>query len=178
MRNRLAVSLASALFLWAASCMPAAAESGGASLGPFEVLGGGTHYLDVGAGYFNVRNHFDKRSPAGRIELRIGKKIAFVGPAAGLVANDDGARYGYTGIYADFAYGNFVLTPLLAIGAYHRGNSVDLGGPFEFRESLELAYRLGGRFRAGISLAHISNANLYRVNPGQQDLLLTLAIGF
>ncbi|HEY5461396.1 MAG TPA: acyloxyacyl hydrolase [Deferrimonas sp.] len=114
-------------------------------VGPIEVLGDGRNYLDVGAGIFNWRNNLEKRSLAGRVELRIGKKFVFVGPAMGI---------------------------------YRRGNSINLGGPLEFRESLEIAYRFTDRCRAGVSVAHISNAHLYMDNPGQQDFLISSSIGF
>ena len=170
--------LAAALFLWVAACVPASAEPVGTRVGPFGVLGDGPNHLDVGAGIFNWRNNLERRSLAGRIELRIGKKIACVGPAVGLLANNEGFRYGYVGIYSDITYGKFVLTPVLAMGIFRRGNSIDLGGPVEFRESLEIAYRFTDRWRTGVSVAHVSNAHLYRDNPGQQDILLTSAIGF
>ena len=108
----------------------------------------------------------------------MGKKLAFVGPVVGIFLNNNGFSYGYAGIYADFGYGRFVLTPLVAAGVCHQGDGVDIGGTFEFRESLEIAYRLGERLRAGAALAHISNGNIYENNPGQNDLLLTIAVGF
>lgn len=178
MEKCLPASLAVALFLWAASCAPASAGPVGDRGVSFEAAGDGPTCLDVGAGIFNWRNNLEKRSLAGRIELRIGRKIAFVGPAVGLVANNDGFRYGYAGVYSDIAYGKFVLTPVVATGIYRRGNSIDLGGALEFRESLEIAYRFTDTWRAGVSVAHISNANIYRNNPGQQDVLITSAINW
>jgi lipid A 3-O-deacylase len=174
----LPASLAAALFLWALSCVAASAGGVDKSVGPFEILGDGRNYLDIGAGIFNWRNNLEKRSIAGRVEFRIGKKLAFVGPAMGMVANNEGFRYGYAGIYTDIAYGKFVLTPVLAMGIYRRGNSIDLGGPLEFRESLEIAYHFTDRCRVGVSVAHISNAHLYTDNPGQQDFLVSSSIGF
>lgn len=173
------VLVAAALSLWTVA-RSSAAEYGPvyATLGPFEVLGDGHHYVDAGVGLFNCFNKLDKRSNAARIELRVGKKLAFVGPAVGVIANEEGGRFGYAGIYADLAYGKFVLTPLLGVGAYRQGNSIDLGGTFEFRESLEIAYRVSDRWRAGIAAAHISNARLHRENPGQQDIFVTCAYGF
>lgn len=179
MRRLLSAMLAAILLLWSVS-PSSAGESGSvyATLGPFEVLGDGRHALDAGVGLFDCLNKLDKRSGAARIEFRIGKKLAFVGPAVGLVANEEGGRFGYAGIYADLAYGKFVLTPLLGVGAYRRGNSIDLGGTFEFRESLEIAYRVSDRWRAGIAVAHVSNAGFYGGNPGQQDIFVSCACGF
>jgi hypothetical protein len=177
-RKYITLSVALAVFLWAA-CLSWAAEDTAvyATIGPLDVLGSGPHYLDLGVGVANLSGS-GNWAGAGKIELRVGKKLAFVGPAFGVFANNDGFRYGYAGIYADFGYGRFVLTPLLAAGVCHQGDRFDLGGPFEFRESLEIAYRLGERLRAGVSLAHISNADFYQNNPGQKDMLLTIAVGF
>jgi hypothetical protein len=179
MKKCFPASLAIALILFAASHVWAAEPGTGyATIGPFDVLGNSRHHMDAGVGLFDCFNKLDKRSNAARIELRVGKKLAFVGPAVGVIANDEGGRYGYAGIYADFVYGKFVLTPLLAAGIYRQGNSIDLGGPFEFRESPEVSYRFTDRWRAGVSLAHISNASIYNSNPGQQDLLFIVAAGF
>ena len=157
-----------------------AAESASvvSTFGPFKLLGDGHPCLDVGIGSFDILNKGKKRSRAGRIELRIGRKMAFVGPALGVIANEEGGSFGYAGIYADLAVGKFVLTPVLGVGAYRQGNSIDLGGTIEFRESLELSYPLSDAWRAGLAFAHVSNGGLHPGNPGQQDLFLTFACGF
>ena len=171
-------SLAAVLLL----CAPGvsrAADAGPvyATIGPFDVIGSGPHVLDAGIGLFDFLDNHEGLSLAGRIELRIGKKLAYIGPTLGLLANNEGFRYGYAGIYADFVYGKIVLTPLLAAGVNHRGNSIDLGGTFAFRESLEIACRFNDRWRVGVSIAHISNADIYEKNPGVEDFLLTVAVG-
>jgi lipid A 3-O-deacylase len=177
-KKYLIVSVAAAVFLWSAS-LSWAAEAGTvfATIGSLDLLGSGPHYLDLGFGLANV-NRPSRLRGAGKIELRVGKKIAFVGPAVGLFTTHEGFSYGYAGIYADLRYGRFILTPLVAAGVCHEGDGIDLGGPFEFRESLEIAYRLDERWRVGLSLAHISNGQIYEHNPGQNDLLLTVAVGF
>jgi len=149
-----------------------------AKIGPFELLGSSRNHLDVGYGIFELTNKRGMRTEAGRIEVRGGRKYAFLGPAAGLLGNDDGGRFGYFGIYADLAWKGIVLTPQLAVGIYRRGDSLDMGGALEFRESLEVSHALGGRWRAGISFGHISNGGIHKGNPGQEDLLLTIAAGF
>jgi len=177
MRASFRRSLFVALVLCAAMCVPAAGADR-PLIGSLTLLGGGPHRLDVGLGVFGFRHNVDRRSQAGRIELRIGKKLAYLGPAVGVLADRDGIRYAYGGIYADLGYRKFLLTPVLAMGMFRKGNNVDLGGPLEFRESLELSYRLTGRWRIGLSVAHVSNANIYRLNPGRQDLLVTCAAAF
>jgi hypothetical protein len=113
-----------------ATCHSLAAEPEAVytTIGPLDVLGSGPHSLDLGLGMANITST-ENRSGAGKIELRVGKKFAFVGPVLGFLADNDGFSYGYAGIYADFGYGRIVLTPLLAAGVCHRGDHLDLGGP-------------------------------------------------
>ncbi len=172
-------ALGPAFVMLAALCSSAAEpESVYAKIGPVDVLGRGLTFVDAGVGVVNLNDKADMRSSAGRIEVRIGRKLAFAGPALGLLLNDEGLRYGYAGLYADLVYGRFVVTPLLAAGLYRKGHNFDLGGCFEFRESVQVAYKLDARWRAGLSIAHISNARIYRQNPGQKDVFLTIAAGF
>ncbi len=172
-------ALGAAFIMLAASCSPAAEpESVYANIGPVEVLGHGLTFVEAGGGVVNLNDKADMRSTAGRIEVRIGRKLAFAGPALGLLLNDGGFRYGYAGLYADLVWGRFVVIPVLAAGLYRKGHNFDLGGCFEFRESVQVAYKLDARWRAGLSIAHISNARIYRQNPGQKDVFLTIAAGF
>jgi lipid A 3-O-deacylase len=72
--------------------------------------------------------------------------------------------------------GNFILTPLAAVGGYHKGGSEDLGGTIQFRLSANLAYEFDNQTRLGVQFAHISNAGIHNFNPGDNELLLTYAI--
>ena len=141
-----------------------------ASLGPIVVHGDEADNLLVGVGAWDVR---DVTSPAGTVEYRFGRKIFVIGFSLGLVANTDGGLYGYTGAYMDLSYKNFYFTPQLALGGYHQGGSSDLGGLFQFRESIDLAYRFDNGHRLGVRGAHISNAAIYSQNPGDEEILLT-----
>ena len=62
------------------------------------------------------------------------------------------------------------------MGAYHQGNSRDLGGVFQFREMVDLAYRFDNGQRLGVRVAHISNAHIHEYNPGEEEYYLTYAI--
>ena len=149
------------------------------NLGPAQIAGDGPSYLDLGAGAFNIQGHRELPASAeGRVEFRYGKKLFFIGPVIGLLANTQGGIFGYGGFYADFKFGQFVVTPLGAVGGYHRGGSEDLGGTFEFRASVAVAYELGNQSRIGVQFAHVSNADTGKrnVNPGDNELLLTYAI--
>jgi hypothetical protein len=121
-----------------AALLPAVAaaettENAFARWGDLAVLGDNApHYLDLGVGVFALRASFgtSERSAAGRVELRGGRKLWFLGPAMGLMANTDGGVFGYGGVYADIAYGNVIVTPFGGFGGYRRNDSSGLGGVF------------------------------------------------
>ncbi|MDN5849764.1 MAG: acyloxyacyl hydrolase [Nitrococcus sp.] len=143
----------------------------------------GPNILQLGAGGFDlVGKKFDAinkhRSAAGLVELRFGDRLFHVGPALGVLANLDGGVYGYGGLYADLSLGNFIFTPLGAVGAYDQGHSKDLGGVLEFRGSITAAYAFANGARFGVQVGHISNANLHNRNPGEEDAFLTYALAF
>ena len=77
--------------------------------------------------------------------------------------NVDGGLFGYVGTYGEF-------TPQIAMGGYHTGDSSDLGGVFEFRLSLDIAYRFDNGHRLGVRAAHISNGGVNEQNPGEGEL--------
>ena len=66
------------------------------------------------------------------------------------MANTEGGLFGYFGLYVDLSVGPIYFTPQLGLGAYHRGDSRDLGGNFQFRETVELSYRFANGHRAGL----------------------------
>jgi hypothetical protein len=95
---------------------------------------------------------------------------------AGILANREGGVFGYGGVYWDLAAGPWHLVPALAVGGYRQGDSKDLGGVFQFREAVEIAYQLENGMRLGLQIAHISNAGIYASNPGQEDLMVTVSL--
>lgn len=170
---RLLFGLALAVFLafpGGNACAADSATTAFAHLGPLVIHGNEADTLLLGAGAWDLR---DERSPAGTIEYRFGRKVFVVGLSLGLVANTKGGLYGYTGIYSDLSIGNFYVTPQLAMGGYHDGNSSDLGGVFQFRQSIDLAYRFANGHRLGVRGAHISNADTQPRNPGEEEVMLT-----
>jgi hypothetical protein len=62
-----------------------------------------------------------------------------------------------------------------APGYYRAGGGKDLGYPLEFRSGIELGWRFH-EGRVGVELYHLSNASLARHNPGEESLVLTLAL--
>jgi lipid A 3-O-deacylase len=143
-------------------------------LGPLVVHGDEADALMLGLGAFDP---FDNGSAAGAtLEYRLGRKLFVIGPAIGGIANSDGGLFGYFGLYADLSIGPFYFTPQLGLGAYHQGDSRDLGGVFQFRETVELSYRFANGHRLGARVAHISNADIHERNPGEEECYLTYAV--
>lgn len=145
--------------------------------GGTHLVGDGPHYLNLAVGSFEA---FDDRDDAlaGQVEFRFGRKLLYLGPLFGVLANADGGAIGYAGIYLDLALGNFILSPQTGVGAYEKGNSKDLGGTFEFISGLGLSYQFADRSRLGFRYEHISNLNLNNINPGADLLLLNYGIAF
>lgn len=149
-------------------------------LGGVQILGDDRHYVEVGFGIFDLLEEHESsaRSLGGSLEIRVGDKLWVFGPAAGVVVNTDGGVYGYGGVYMDVTFGDFVLTPQAGIGAYHQGDSADLGGIFQFRVGAGLSYRFENGVRVGLSIAHISNAGIYEDNGGVEEVYLIVAVPF
>ena len=102
----------------------------------------------------------------------------FLKPFFGVEFTNDSASYFLTGIYfednvGELLEGNeskFYFTPSFGAGIYDDGSGKKLGNDLLFRTSLELTYELKNKNRIGISLSHISNANLGNKNPGVEIL--------
>ena len=95
-------------------------------------------------------------------------------PRVGILLTTNGAAYLYAGAgLAVRLPARCGLTVGLDAGLYENRQDVDLGGPVEFRTSLELARELPGSRRLGAVFQHLSNASLYKHNPGVNSLLVT-----
>jgi lipid A 3-O-deacylase len=157
----------------------AAADTGSTPLriGSAQLAGDEASYLDLGVGSFGSgAGHLAPDSAEGRVELGYGKKLFYLGPAFGFLANTNGGVFGYGGLYADVHLGGLVITPFGGIGGYDRGDGRRLGGTFQFRLSLAVAYELANRSRLGVQYAHISNARIHEINPGDNELLATYSL--
>lgn len=136
-------------------------------------------FLSVGAGVYDVND--SETTAEGRVEYRFSEanKIWHFSPFIGLMANAEGATYGYGGVGLDIFFGKrWVLTPNFAVGLYGNGDSKDLGHAVEFRSGVELAYRFDDRSRLGLTFHHISNAGLDDQNPGTESVLLVYSMPF
>lgn len=151
---------------------------GSLRLTPMPLRADGPGYLDIGAGVYDIiGNAHRNETVALDLEYRFGTKLYHIGPAVGVIADARGGGMVYVGFYGDIPVGPVIVTPLAGLGAWRRGDSddEDLGGWFQFRLSLEAAYQFADRSRLGLRFGHISNADIHRRNPGENDLMLTYA---
>jgi len=93
---------------------------------------------------------------------------------AGAELDTDASGYVYAGLLYDYPITeNWSITPSLAAGLYRQGDGKDLGGAFEFRENIEVNYKITPDSRVGLALSHKSNASIYDANPGTEVLQVT-----
>lgn len=99
-------------------------------------------------------------------------------PMVGVSATDSGSFWEYAGLRYDLEIASkWVLTPNFSVALYGHGDGKDLGGIVEFRSGLELAYQFDQGSRLGLSFYHLSNARIYRLNPGSESLVLVYSLG-
>lgn len=149
------------------------------SAGAVTLMPSGAPYLSVGAGVFNlvgaVNNGGYKHTPAEfNAEYQSGFRFYGIGYVLGLLANTDGGVDGYGGLYANLALTpHWILTPEAAVSGYSPGSSKKMGSTFLFRLELGLAYQMDNGGRLGLKIAHLSNADIYPHNPGENEILVT-----
>ena len=105
----------------------------------------------------------------------------YLKPFVGLEVTTDSALYVLGGIYLEDNLGkllsgnqnNWNFTPSFGLGYYDDGDGKKLGNKLEFRTTLEISYQLKDDNRIGISLGHISNANIGNKNPGAEIISLS-----
>jgi len=126
------------------------------------------------AGEFDV---FDENHPAVGVEWRGYNIEDGLHPIVGAQADIDKDVYGYGGFGWNIPVSEKVaVTPSLAVGAYHNGNGLDLGGGLEFRSAIEGSYKLKNDSLVGLSLNHISNGGIHDTNPGAETLAVTWTV--
>ena len=105
----------------------------------------------------------------------------YLKPFAGIEVTTDYALYVLGGIYLEDNLGKLLadnpnkwnFTPSFGLGYYDDGDGKKLGNKLEFRTTLEISYQLKNDDRIGISLGHISNANIGDKNPGVEIISLS-----
>ena len=105
----------------------------------------------------------------------------YLKPFAGIEVTTDSALYVIGGIYLEDNLGKLLtgnqnkwnFTPSFGLGYYDDGDGKKLGNKLEFRTTIEISYQLKNDDRIGISLGHISNANIGNKNPGVEIISLS-----
>ena len=150
-------------------------------------------YDVLGVGIYDVK--FDGSSSNYATDLRYERRFDntlidigpeednyfYLKPFAGIELTTDSAFYLISGIYLEDNLGelmigeknNWNFTPSFGVGYYDDGNGKKLGNSIEFRTTLEFSYQLKNNNRIGISLGHISNANIGDKNPGVEIISLS-----
>tara|TARA_B100000131_G_C18009567_1_gene569902 strand:+ start:545 stop:1075 length:531 start_codon:yes stop_codon:yes gene_type:complete len=150
-------------------------------------------YDVFGVGIYDIK--FDGSSSDNATDLRYERRFNYtlfdIGPAednffylkpfAGIELTSDNAYYFISGIYLEDNLGelasgdenNWHITPSFGLGYYDDGDGKKLGNKIEFRTGLEFSYQLKNRDRIGVSISHISNANIGDKNPGVEIISLS-----
>ena len=120
-----------------------------------------------GAGRFNVSGAQD---PAQLdLEWRSAPKALALQINAGTMINGDAGLFAFGGLRRDFHWGQrFGISPGFGVGLWKAGSGLDLGGPLQFRTSLELFAEIGKRSRLGFMAYHLSNGGLHHEPPGSE----------
>jgi len=135
-----------------------------------------TEYLTGILGWYDATQQEDESLEFGG-EYRFEPVWHGLRPMVGVTANTDDMVYGYAGIHWDFAIMPQVyISPNFAVGAYHQGDSKDLGGALEFRSGIEVAYEFTNRHRLGVAINHRSNADIYDSNGGTETIMATYSL--
>ena len=150
-------------------------------------------YDVLGIGMYDVK--FDGSSSNHALDIRYERRfdnnLINIGPEednffnlkpfAGIELTSDSAFYLISGIYLEDNLGYLLtgdeskwnFTPSFGFGYYEDGDGKKLGNHIEFRTTLEFSYQLVNSDRIGISIGHISNANIGNKNPGTEIISLS-----
>lgn len=133
-------------------------------------------YISFSTAIFDVLQN-DISSIEGRIEYRVNSSDWLLKPFTGFMANTDGGRYIYAGLFYEIYITDFFsLIPSFAPGFYIKNFSKDLHSLLEFRTQIEAIIVLSKNLRAGFSFNHISNASLGETNPGVESIAITVQL--
>jgi hypothetical protein len=181
-RAAVCTALAGALLVAAG---PAAAQEAGEL-----PAGAGTRdHLQLGLGFFDVYDQEDGAVHASAIYRPGVRVLDFgaqaddvwqgIGPQVGVGLNNEGGKLAHAGLFLDLRpFDNVVVWPGISATAWDEGDSRDLGGTFQFMSELYIGYRLPWDDLVGVSIQHISNADIHDDNPGGDIAMATYTLSF
>ena len=146
-------------------------------------------HLQLGLGYFDVFDQEDESVYASAIYRPGVRYLDFgaqagdvwqgIGPQVGVGLNSDGGKLAHAGFFLDIRpFDNVVVWPGTNVAAWDAGDSRDLGGTFQFMSELYVGYRLPWDDLVGVSLQHVSNADIHDSNRGGDTLMATYTVSF
>jgi hypothetical protein len=132
--------------------------------------------LVISGGKFDIQRHPSNKYEIG-LEHRWEEKIWKIKPLVGAFVNNKSGGFIYAGIGVDFIlYKNLFAGINIAPGYYHKGNGKNLGGPFEIKSQFELGWAFTNNYKISAAIYHMSNAGIYKNNPGLESVVLQLFI--
>lgn len=136
-----------------------------------------SEYLSGSLGWFDVNKQRDEALEFG-LQYRFNPMQYGLRPMVGAMVTTESSLYGYGGVAWELQLieSRLYLTPSFAAGLYSEGDGKDLGGALEFRSGIMLEYQMPDASRFGIELNHLSNASIYRDNPGVETLLVNYSV--
>lgn len=133
-------------------------------------------FVAISGGEYNTVDQSHAAAELG-LQWRGGGHRWVFHPIVGGMVTHRGAMHAYVGFTFDLPLGpHLVVRPSFAPGLYRQGGGKDLGYPLEFRSGLEIGWRFSGGTRVGAEFYHISNASLGDINPGENSLMLVVAV--
>ena len=136
-----------------------------------------TESIALSAGRFNYARD-DPETEFG-VELRFSPRKWKIAPMTGVAGTNEGVVYIYGGLRRESPLDSkWSVTPSFAVALYDEGDGHDLGGPIEFRSAIEISRLIGQKSRLGLEIYHLSNASIYKHNPGSNSIILTVSLPF
>lgn len=146
-------------------------------------------HLQLGLGFFDVYDQEDGAvygSAIYRPGVRVldfgaqaGDVWQGIGPQVGVGLNNEGGKLAHAGLFLDLRpFDNIVVWPGTNVAAWDEHDSRDLGGTFQFMSELYIGYRLPWDDLVGVSVQHISNADIHDNNPGGDIAMATYSVTF
>ena len=134
--------------------------------------------LSVYTGMFDFSDNGKRSSLIGfqhqDEELNRDTFLGNLSPITGAMITADNASYFYTGVQANYKFGNLNFTPSFTPGYYSQGDGKDLGHALEYKSELQLSLDLPADSQLGFSYNHLSNASLGDKNPGANSYMFNL----
>lgn len=148
----------------------------------FAVISSGANALDFHlSGYAGAFNLKHSSNAVFGVESRIYAINNIVVPKIGMLYSSKRESYPYFGfnLELDLLHNkSLFLSPGTSVGVYNKGKGKNLGGKIEFRSGILLEYVCNNKSRVGLGVYHISNAGIYKKNPGAEDVVASYSVLF